>query len=250
MLSNTHFRKIIASVIFPHAILGPEMAAPILWAPGIFCSFCWKTPMPVKFCVLGVGRVLGFSGRGGWSANLIFMGAGIFLTIALRGDGAAYLKINKARAKSMIRLSRASMLSNQLPHDGHALPSGPKNRIRKSLGFQSQNANRNSYRTLSFLSLFIFSPGKRHGNHKKTRIMEKKGKTPPPPQKEIPHKGEKQGIPKKQGKEGRSRFRRKIAENSRNEIANRCVSKSQIPNRKSLAFKTARTSQRSLNLLK
>ena len=32
------------SIIFPPVILGPEMAAPILWAPGIFCSFCWENP--------------------------------------------------------------------------------------------------------------------------------------------------------------------------------------------------------------
>ena len=29
------------------------VAAQILWAPGIFFgSFCWKTPMPIKFLVL------------------------------------------------------------------------------------------------------------------------------------------------------------------------------------------------------
>ena len=43
------------SVIFLPATLGPEMAAPILWAPGIFGSFCWKTPMPIKFLVLWGG---------------------------------------------------------------------------------------------------------------------------------------------------------------------------------------------------
>ena len=34
---------------FQPAILGPEMAAPIWWAPGTFGSFCRKTSMPVKF---------------------------------------------------------------------------------------------------------------------------------------------------------------------------------------------------------
>ena len=32
-------RKILVSVIFPPAILGPKTAAPILWAPGIFFGF-------------------------------------------------------------------------------------------------------------------------------------------------------------------------------------------------------------------
>ena len=40
----------------PPAILGPDVAAGILnsRAPGIFWgSFCWKTPTPIKFLVLG-----------------------------------------------------------------------------------------------------------------------------------------------------------------------------------------------------
>ena len=41
-------RKSHMSAIFPPAILGPEMAAPILRAPGFFGSFC-----PPKFFVLG-----------------------------------------------------------------------------------------------------------------------------------------------------------------------------------------------------
>ena len=43
--------------IFPSAVLGPEMAAPILWAPGIF-GLLQETSMPTKFLVLG-GRVWG-----------------------------------------------------------------------------------------------------------------------------------------------------------------------------------------------
>ena len=74
------------SVIFPPTILGPEMAAPILWAPGIFGSFCWKTPNRG-------GGVLGFCRRGGGgSANFIFMGAGIFLkSYILRELGSYFL---------------------------------------------------------------------------------------------------------------------------------------------------------------
>ena len=36
-------RKILVSVKFVSAILGPEMAAPILWAPAKMRSFCGKT---------------------------------------------------------------------------------------------------------------------------------------------------------------------------------------------------------------
>ena len=49
----------VMSVVFPHPILGPEMAAPKLWAPGMFCSFC----RPTKFLVLG-GGILGGEGGG------------------------------------------------------------------------------------------------------------------------------------------------------------------------------------------
>ena len=83
---SPRLRKSVMSIKFPPAILGPEMAAPILWAPGIFGSFCWKkTPMPIRFLLLG-GGVLGFLGRGGGSANFIFMGAGIFPTDILLPD--------------------------------------------------------------------------------------------------------------------------------------------------------------------
>ena len=64
--------KSLMSVIFLPAILEPEMAAPILWVPGIFGSFCWKTPMPIEFLVLGgvVGFFEGGSGNCG-SVNSI-----------------------------------------------------------------------------------------------------------------------------------------------------------------------------------
>ena len=43
-----------------------------------FGSFCWITPMPIKFLFLGGGCV-GVSWKGGGrSANFIFMGAGMF----------------------------------------------------------------------------------------------------------------------------------------------------------------------------
>ena len=37
-------RKSVMSIKFPPAILGPEMAAPILWAPGIFWFFLLEKP--------------------------------------------------------------------------------------------------------------------------------------------------------------------------------------------------------------
>ena len=38
-------RKILVSVKFVSAILGPEMAAPILWTPGKMRPFCRKKAM-------------------------------------------------------------------------------------------------------------------------------------------------------------------------------------------------------------
>ena len=64
------------SVKFVSAILGPEMAAPILWTPGKDALFLQEKPMSIKFRVLG-GVV--FWVLGGGSADFIFMGAGIFL---------------------------------------------------------------------------------------------------------------------------------------------------------------------------
>ena len=57
---TTRVRKSVVSIKSPPAMLGPEMAAPILWAPGIFGSFCRKTPTPIKFLLLGGGGVLVF----------------------------------------------------------------------------------------------------------------------------------------------------------------------------------------------
>ena len=60
------FRKIPVSVKFLSAILWPEMAAPILWAPGKHALFLQEKPMSIKFLVLGGGGViLGFFLGGG-----------------------------------------------------------------------------------------------------------------------------------------------------------------------------------------
>ena len=71
------FRKILVSVKLVSAILGPEMAASILWTPGKMRSFCRKTHVHKIPRFRGWG-ILGFGGGGG-SADFIFMGARIFL---------------------------------------------------------------------------------------------------------------------------------------------------------------------------
>ena len=59
------FRKILVFVKFLPAILGPEMAAPILWTPGKKAFFLQEKPMSIKFLVLGGGVFWGFLGGGG-----------------------------------------------------------------------------------------------------------------------------------------------------------------------------------------
>ena len=54
-IENVLVRKIPVSVKFLSAILGPEMATPILWTPGKMPSFCRKTSMSIKFLVFGGG---------------------------------------------------------------------------------------------------------------------------------------------------------------------------------------------------
>ena len=74
---HTSFRKNVGSIKFPPVIPVPEMAVPILWAPGIFWFFLLKNPHAHKIPPFR-GGVLGFFRRGGGSANFDFMGAGIF----------------------------------------------------------------------------------------------------------------------------------------------------------------------------
>ena len=65
------------------AVLGPEMAAPILWTPGKMRSFCRKNAFFHKIPRFrGGGGILGLGGGGG-SADFIFMGAGTFLIQAI-----------------------------------------------------------------------------------------------------------------------------------------------------------------------
>ena len=63
--SDQIIRKILVSVKFLSAILGPEMAASILWTPGKMRSFCRKNLHVHKFLVfLGGGWYFGFWGGG------------------------------------------------------------------------------------------------------------------------------------------------------------------------------------------
>ena len=67
-------------VKFLSAILGPEMAAPILWTHGKIAFFLQENLHVHKIpCFIG-GDILGLGGGGG-SADFIFMGAGIFLIL-------------------------------------------------------------------------------------------------------------------------------------------------------------------------
>ena len=78
LLSPLLIRKILVSVKFLSAILGPEMAASILWTPGKNAFLLQGKPMSIKFPVLGGGGILGLGGGG---ADFIFMGARIFLNL-------------------------------------------------------------------------------------------------------------------------------------------------------------------------
>ena len=60
------------SIIFAPPILGPEMAAPILWVPGMFGFFRLESPHAHKIRRFGGGGVL----KGGaGNPHLIFMAA-------------------------------------------------------------------------------------------------------------------------------------------------------------------------------
>ena len=66
---------------FLPAILGPEMVAPTLEAPDIFRFFLLENSHAHK--IPHFWGAVGFFGRGGGCAKFIFMGAGIFLNLAL-----------------------------------------------------------------------------------------------------------------------------------------------------------------------
>ena len=73
LFSLPFLRKILVSVKFVSAILGPEMRASALWGAWKNALFLQEKPLSVIFLLLGLG------GGGGASADFIFMGARIFL---------------------------------------------------------------------------------------------------------------------------------------------------------------------------
>ena len=76
---NVRFiRKILMSIKCLSAILGPKMAAPILWARGKIAFFVQETHVHKIPRFREGGGNLGLGGEG--SADFIFMGARIFLT--------------------------------------------------------------------------------------------------------------------------------------------------------------------------
>ena len=66
------------SIKFPPAILGPEMAAPILWAPGMFGFFLLENPHAHKIPPFRGGVVVFLEGGGGWKCQFYFYGRGDF----------------------------------------------------------------------------------------------------------------------------------------------------------------------------
>ena len=80
-------RKSLMSVISPPEILGPEMAASILWAPGVFWFFLLENPHAHKIPCFRGGRVLGFSRGGGLEVPILFLWAwGFFRLYDMHSD--------------------------------------------------------------------------------------------------------------------------------------------------------------------
>ena len=76
--SGENFRKSVMSIKVQPAILGPEMAAPILWAPGIFGFVLLENPHAHKIPPFRGGGGRGFFWKGGWKCQSYFYGRGIF----------------------------------------------------------------------------------------------------------------------------------------------------------------------------
>ena len=71
-----NFRKSVMSIKFLPAILGQKWLCHFYGRLAFLVSFCWKTPMPIKFLLLG--GVLVFFRRGGWKCQFYFYGRGDF----------------------------------------------------------------------------------------------------------------------------------------------------------------------------
>ena len=66
---RAHYQKSVMSTKFPPVILGPEMAVPILWAPGILGFFLLENPHAHKIPPFGCW---GFLEGGGWKCQFNF----------------------------------------------------------------------------------------------------------------------------------------------------------------------------------
>ena len=99
----TSFRKSLMSVKFLPVILGPEMAAPILWAPGIFWFFLLENPHAHKILVLGGGRGRGFFWKGGVEVPISCLWAWGFFQISWEGPlGRSRPKFSKTALFSLV----------------------------------------------------------------------------------------------------------------------------------------------------
>ena len=126
------FRPLIK---FPPVILGPEMAEPILWAPGIFWLFLLENPHAHKIPPFR-GGVLGFFRRGGGSANFIFMGMGIF-PIELEISAAKSFSMRRTYKRlnvSKERLRRLAFLPSPIAIKAQAVAVGCLSVFEYSLG--------------------------------------------------------------------------------------------------------------------
>ena len=77
----------MTSIKFPPAILGPEMAAPILWAPGIFGPFLLENPHAHKIPPFRGGSCFFWKG-GGVEVPILFLWARGFFRMKTIGPEA------------------------------------------------------------------------------------------------------------------------------------------------------------------
>ena len=86
---NLKIRKILVSVKFLSALLGPEMGASILWTPGKCVLSAGKKPMSIKFLILGGGGGFGVLGGGEWTVPILFLWARGFSDMTSISSGAS-----------------------------------------------------------------------------------------------------------------------------------------------------------------
>ena len=107
-------RKILVSVNFLSAILGPEMAAPILWAPGKMRSFLQEKTMSIQFLLLG-GGISGLGG-GGECRFYFYWARGFFWTLS-RQQNLRERRLGVFRMGAPESAQNSECGSIQTPHD-------------------------------------------------------------------------------------------------------------------------------------